>query len=321
MNDIIRGIAPVHTNYTIPSINDNDNMVDSIIKAGTIHKQVREDIVNMLYPGVKIYNISKKVNDMIRYYTKDTGVNGGIGFPPTVSLTNVIAHNSPRKDDNIVVNYNDNIKLDIGVHVNGWCVDSAFTCYFNPDYYDLHHTTKYALEQAVKNIGIESPISEIGDIVEEIVQSKEVIYNGNIYPLKIIRGLCGHRIEQYNLHTLPNIHCYKTGNPHNNTERIKEGLYAIEPFVSILGGGFHEGDVRNNYRLKRKDDPLFKIFNNMIFSDYHLEHYKIKNFNINNVYTYPPLIANKEKDMTCQYEHTVLFTNDKKIVVSQSDDY
>ncbi len=319
MNDIIRGIAPVYANYTIPSLNENDNMVESIMKAGTIHKQVRKDIIKMLYPGTKIYDISKKINDRIRFYTKDTGVNGGIGFPPTVSLSNVIAHNSPDKNDTTVINYNDNIKLDIGVHVNGWCVDSAFTSYFNPDYYDLHNTTKYALEQAVKNIGIDSPISEVGDIVEEIVESKEVVYMGNIHSLKIIRGLCGHRIEQYNLHMLPNIHCYKTGN--NNTERIKEGLYAIEPFVSILGGGFHEGKIRNNYRLKSKNDPLFKIFNNMIFSDYHLEYYKIQNFNINSVYTYPPLIANKEKDMTCQYEHTVLFTNDKKIVVSQAEDY
>lgn len=319
MNNIIRGIAPVYTNHVTDTfhLNENDNMIDSIIKAGIIHKQVRKNIVNILYPGVKIYDISKKVNDLIRHYTKDTGVNGGIGFPPTVSLTNVIAHNSPRKNDNIVVDYNDNIKLDIGVHVNGWCVDSAFTCYFNSDYYDLHHTTKYALEQAVKHIGIDSPISDIGDIVEEIVQSKEVVYNGNIYPLKIIHGLCGHKIEQYNLHMPPLIHCYKN----NNTERIKEGLYAIEPFVSILGGGFHEGNIKNNYRLKNKNDPLFKIFNNMIFSDYHLEHYKITNFNINNVHTYPPLIANNKKDMTCQYEHTVLFTNDKKIVVSQSDDY
>lgn len=312
MNELLRGVSPIHTNYTIPNIDGNENDYDSIMKAATIHKQIRKDIQNIIYPEVKIYTISKKINDLIRYYTKDTGVNGGIAFPPTVSLSNIIAHYSPTINSPSI-NYNDNIKIDFGVHVNGWCIDSAFSCYFNPEYYDQHNTTKYALYQAIKNIGIDSPISEIGSIIQEIVESTEVIYRGNIYPLKIIKGLCGHRIEQFNLHAAPNIYNYTN----NNTDRIKEGLYAIEPFTSILSDSYHEGNLRNNYRYRNKEP----FFNNLIFSDYHLEHYKIKNFDINSVYVYPPIISNNSNDMTCQYEHTILFNNDKKIVVSQGDDY
>jgi methionyl aminopeptidase len=316
----LRGVNIINNNinYNI-ELNENidiNNIYDNICIAGMIHKKIRQTIQPMIQPNIKIYDIAKKINDITRIYTHNIGINGGIAFPPTISLSNVIAHFSPNKNDQTVININDNIKIDFGVHINGWCVDSAFTTYFNPEYSDIMNTTKEALYSAIKNIGIDSPISDIGDIIEEIVCSTEVLYHNEIHHLKLIKELCGHRIEQYNLHASPHILNIKN----NSNVRIKEGLYAIEPFVSVLHSGYVESPPYNNYRLRSSHDKLFKIFNNLIFSDYHLEYYNIKHFNKNNAYIYPALIG-AENDMICQYEHTVYFSETKKEIISQGIDY
>ncbi len=314
----LMGVSLIKNNIDIPKINGNESMMESLEKASIIHKMVRKNIVHMIKPGVKIYDISKKINDIIRIYTNNTGINGGIAFPPTVSLTNVIAHHSPEPADRAIL-FDDNVKLDIGVHVNGWSIDSAFTCYFNPDYYILHKATKEALNYAIRNIGIDTYINDISKIITEIVESYEIIYKGNIEHLKVVKNLTGHKIEQYNLHAKPYVYNSPTI---LNLSRFKEGVYAIEPFVSILSDNYINGSQRNNYRITDKNHPLFKIFNNMIFSDYHLIHYNITNFNKNDprIIIYPDLIGNKN-DMIAQYEHTIYIDDMKKINLSQFDDY
>lgn len=314
---MLRGIGTINNNYNMPTIIGTEDMYDSIIKASIIHKNVRKNLRNMLVPGVKIYDISRTINNMIRTYTNDIGLNGGIAFPPTVSVSNVMAHYSPQKNNNIIVTSNDNIKIDFGVHVNGWSVDSAFSCYFNSDHSILHSATKEALDAAIKTIGIDSLISTVGETIQEIIESYEILYKNKTYQLKVVNNLGGHKIEQYNLHAFPSI-----GNKRSRSNnRFNEGLYAVEPFVSILNDTFTEGNIMNNYRLRDKNHSLYKIFNNMIFSDYHLEYYNITTLKKDkSILIYPPLIGH-DNDMICQYEHTMYIDENRTIPISKDDDY
>lgn len=320
----IRGIGDIPPYNTIPIITGKENSLESLRKAGIIHKMIRRDIRPILKPGLNLYDLANYINERTRYYVRKSNImqcNDGIAFPPVLSRNNVIAHYSPNKIDKVTIQCNDNLKVDFGVHVNGWIVDSAFTFYFNAEYYTLHQATKEALDSAIKLVGIDQPINDVSSVISEIIESYEIIYQNDIHSLKVIDGLGGHNILQYNIHggmhvpNKPNI---------LNRERFGKGIYAIEPFTSILDSRIIEGTSICNYRLKQNLKELCPIiyekFNNLIFSDSHLEHYNIHNMDMNMISLYPPLEGIKG-DMSCQYEHTIYLGDNIKEVISKSTDY
>jgi methionyl aminopeptidase len=304
----LRGINILNKKPKIRKINGNENIIESLTIAGNIHKNVRYDIQRMLRPGVSIYDISKTINNKIREYTNNTGVNGGIAFPPVLSVNDCIAHFSPTKKQDVILSFDDNIKIDFGVHVNGYIIDSAFTCYFNNKHDDIHKCCKEALYEGIRNVGIDAYINDISSSIEEVVNS---------YGFKIIKNVGGHNIERFNIHAGMFISNYSNG----NKQRMKKGIYAIEPFITYKSEYSFEGKENNNYRIKRKNGKLYETFNDFIFTDTHIDYYNLndefkKEKNIKN---YPSLYI--KNDIGVQYEHTIYVDDNQKIVMSQYDDY
>lgn len=318
-----RGTNTIEDSVIFPTIDIKPDMscLESLRMAGSIHKMIRRDMHQILKPGLDLFDLSTFINRKIRYYTNDIGVNGGIGFPPILSMSNIIAHYSPYKK--MILGYNDNLKIDFGVHVNGWIVDSAFTIHFNPDFDVLSIATKDAIDNALKVVGIDTPIDDISSTINEIVESYEMMYRGSLHQLKVIDGVSGHNIKQYNIHgglTIPN-------KPSYNTQRMAAGVYAIEPFVSIIDSSYYEGNEQNNYRIKpqyiKECNQLYERFNNLIFSDSHLLYYNINidYYKKNNMIDIYPALYGHKDDLSCQYEHTVYLDESLKEVISRSYDY
>ena len=313
----VRGIYYINDYIPIPEIKEDLNCIQSYRIAGSIHKNIRKDIYPMLKPGLDIMNLSNFINDKIRYYTKNIGYNGGIGFPPILSMSNIIAHYTPYKSK--ILEWKDNLKIDFGVHVNGWIVDSAFTIHFNPELDILSIATKDAIDNALKIVGVDTPINDVSSIINEIVESYEINYKGSVHQLKVINGLSGHNIRQYTIHggiSVPN-------KPSNNTLRFRPGIYAIEPFVCILDP-YYDTHQAHNYQIKSNVGskcPLYKYFNNLIFSDYHLKYYNVNINNFTNMVNIHPSLHGQTNDMSCQYEHTVYLDENIKEIISQSNDY
>lgn len=87
----------------------------------------------------------------------------GIGFPTGLSCNEVAAHYTPNAGDKksecsarvpcsclLVLQTNDVMKVDFGVHVNGRIVDSAFTMNFEPTWDRLLEAVKDATEAGIR---------------------------------------------------------------------------------------------------------------------------------------------------------------------------
>lgn len=72
------------------------------------------------------------------------------------------AHFTPNGGDSTVLQYDDVMKLDIGTHVNGYIVDSAFTVAFNPKYDPLLAAVRAATNEGVKQAGVDVRLCDIG---------------------------------------------------------------------------------------------------------------------------------------------------------------
>ena len=82
-------------------------------------------------------------------------------------------------------------------------------------------------------------MSDIGAAIQEAMESYEVELGGTTYPVKAIRNLNGHTIEQHSIHGSKSVPIVKGG----DQTKMEEGeTFAIETFGST-GKGYVRDDV------------------------------------------------------------------------------
>ena len=228
-------------------------MLEDLKKASEIAKKAKREAEGLLKPGESIYNIAETIEQKI------IDLGGFPAFPVNISINNIAAHYTPTVNDSTILKEGDVVKVDFGVHVNGYCIDTAFTVEINDNKYkDLIEASRKALENVKKIIRKDIEISEIGRVIENTIKS----YNYNP-----IYNLSGHKIEQYILHagiTIPN---------YDNKSKIKlsEGIYAIEPFATNGVGIVKEDKPSGIYSIisnKPIRDPNIKKFFQEIYNKY-----------------------------------------------------
>lgn len=189
--------------------------------------------------------------------TEGDSLIAGMGFPTGLNIDNVVAHYSPNAGCKTVLKESNVLKVDIGIHVGGRIVDSAFTMAFDPVYDNLLAAVKDATNTGVREAGIDVRVGELGGLIQEAMESYECEINGKTHPIKAVRNLCGHTILPYSIHGTKNVPIVKS----NDMTKMEEGdVFAIETFGSTGAGRcVEEGEV-SHYALRgdanRKDLTL-----------------------------------------------------------------
>lgn len=322
-------------------------------EAAEVHRQVRKKVRNFLHPGIKASDladyIEKKIHELVGYKSDDP-LSRGIGFPIGISINECAAHWNPNPMDQTVIGKNDVVKIDIGVHVNGTIIDSAFTMSFDEKYDNLLESSREATWTGIKAAGPDAILSEIGEQVQEVMESYEVEIDGKVYPIKSVRDLTGHSIERYKIHAgkmVPNIRGIQAA----RTLRMESGeFFAIETFASTGNGKVNNGidcshymlNYQNGYsgeNIPRKEKSLLraieKQFGTLAFcrrwmvDDSFLSQldgdtrYQILLHNLvrkNIVIPYPPLYDVKGS-YVAQFEHTIHIKENGVEVLSHGEDY
>jgi methionyl aminopeptidase len=281
-------------------------MLEDLKKASEIAKKVKREVEGLLKPGESIYNIAETIEQKI------IDLGGFPAFPVNISINNIAAHYTPTVNDSTILKEGDVVKVDFGVHVNGYCIDTAFTVEINDNKYkDLIEASRKALENVKKIIRKDIEISEIGRVIENTIKS---------YNYSPIYNLSGHKIEQYVLHagiTIPNY-------DNKSKTKLSEGIYAIEPFATNGVGLVKEDKPSGIYSIisnKPIRDPNIKKFFQEIYNKYktlpfaYRWLYKDYNDKINlklfieylkkngNIYEYPILVEQSNGIVT-QFETT-----------------
>ena len=318
--------------------------LENYSKAGNIHKSVNKYIQSYLQPGAKIIDICNLIETKIAEEINKTApnqLNNGVAFPTGISINNVAAHFTPNFNDQTIINLDDVIKIDYGVHIDGSIIDAAFTINLNKEYNPILKASYEAVDAIIKNIGVDSRFYDLSFISNEIVES----YEHNGIPLKVIDNLAGHNILPWKIHGGKMLHGKPTNNLIYDDLRVMEDdIMAIEVFVSNGSGTtILDPDYRNYSHYMLKDDkqkiPLFQNKKTNEISTLITNKFKTLAFcprfidNITNKHTnyfhnlqelfsngylnsYPPLLEKDSKSKVAQFEHTIYIGENKKIVFS-----
>jgi len=146
---------------------------------------------------------------------------GKPAFPCNVSINEVAAHYTSPPNDQLKIPEKAVVKVDMGVHVDGYVTDTAFTTCFNPEYSSMQSAAEHALKAAIESIHGDMATSQIGLIIERTIKNRG---------FKPISNLTGHSVGRSLMHagtSIPNVMQLSFG-------KVKAGeVYAIEPFVTL----------------------------------------------------------------------------------------
>lgn len=283
------------------------------VKAGRIAAKVREKMRQLVSEGMRIIDICEKAESLIRE-------NGGKpAFPCNVSINEIAAHYTSPPHDKRTVPEGSLVKVDIGVHIDGYIADTAVTTCFNPEYESLVHAAEEALETALKILRPGLSVARFGSTIQKTIKMRGV---------KPISNLTGHQVGRYLVHAgkaLPNV-------SHLSFSKVRVGeVYAVEPFVTVpdAAGKVISGKEAYIFRfVKRKSlkSSYAKRLLNYISNNFHTlpfterwlqkcipaNHYSTafsELLSSKSLMAYPAFIEASGKPVA-QAEHTVIITEE-----------
>ena len=184
-------------------------------KAGRIVAECREWARENIRPGVPIRRVLETVEAMIA----ERGAQPG--FPAQSSRNSIAAHYCSSPTDETTYEVGDCVKVDIGVHVDGYIADSACSVDLSEDgrWEALVQASADALAAAIATVGDGVPVGTLGAAIER------TITGAGFEP---VRNLTGHGLERWKVHTPPQIPNYGE----HGGGRLRAGtVFAIEPFA------------------------------------------------------------------------------------------
>ena len=295
----------------------NREALEKYEEAGRIASKVRERMRSVVKEGMRIVKICEEAEEAIRR------MGGKPAFPCNVSVNEVAAHYTSPPGDERTIPKGSIVKIDIGVHVDGYIADTAATVCFNPEYEEMVQTSQIALETAIRTIRPGIFTSELGSKVQRVIESRG---------FKPISNLTGHQIGRYMIHagkSLPNV-------SHVSFRRIREGeVYAIEPFVTTLEaeGKVIEGNESHIFRFLKRKNPkqrkskkllrfIEKNFRTLPFAKRWLKKYGVLDesafmdlLESRCLLAYPVFVEASGK-YVAQFEHTVYIDKDGPVVLT-----
>jgi methionyl aminopeptidase len=193
----------------------DEDALEKFRLSGKILHESREEMRQFVRENMPVIQVCEKAENLIR----EKG--GKPAFPCNVSINEVAAHYTSPPNDELKIPEKAVVKVDMGIHVDGYVTDTAFTACFNPEYSSMKTAAEQALAAAIENIHGDMATSQIGVIIERTIKNRG---------FKPISNLTGHSVGRYLIHagtSIPNVMQISFG-------KVKAGeVYAIEPFVTL----------------------------------------------------------------------------------------
>lgn len=201
-----------------------DEQIELMRKSALLVSKTLAEVAKILRPGITSLELDK----MIGQYIADNRAipsflhYNGYPFNSCISVNDVVVHGFPNKNE---LKEGDIISVDIGVILNGWHGDHAYTFAIGDpgtEVMKLIQVTKTSLYKGIEKAVAGNRIGDIASAIQEYTEKK--------HGYGVVRELVGHGLGR-SLHEDPQVPNYgKKG----NGAKLKEGMVlAIEPMINL----------------------------------------------------------------------------------------
>ncbi|MCD6371320.1 MAG: type II methionyl aminopeptidase [Candidatus Aenigmarchaeota archaeon] len=295
-----------------------EEVIQKYKKAGEIAKKAIEYSKEIIKENMTYLEFTEKVEKKI----KELG--GDFAFPVNISANSIAAHYTAKLNDDKIFKKGDLVKIDIGVHIDGYIADTAYTIEVgNNNWNDLIKASEEALKAAIDVIKPGIEISKVGAAIEDTIKAKGFVP---------IANLSGHELEEWELHAGMNIPNFDN----KSSAKIEDGMaIAVEPFATNGIGHVIDAEKSEIYQLinarpvrlpvarkilewaaeKRKALPFCKRWVVNEVKGFGVD-MAIRQLVLNESFHNFPVLKEEKEGMVSQTEHTILLSGGEKIVTT-----
>jgi len=201
-----------------------NEQIELMRKSALLVSETLSEVAKILKPGITTLAIDAMINQYIRdHHAIPSFLNyHGYPFHSCISVNDVVVHGFPGK---VELKEKDIVSIDVGVILNGWHGDHAYTFAIGEPEKEVQQLIKVTKESLYKGIEKATAGNYTGDIAYAIQEHTE-----GKHGYGVVRELVGHGLGK-NLHEDPQVPNYgKRG----SGKKLKEGLVlAIEPMINL----------------------------------------------------------------------------------------
>ncbi len=212
-----------------------DQGVGLYIEAGKIAKKVRSQFMPEVKEGKRLLDFAEELEQEILSQGAE------LAFPCNIGRNEVGAHYTPIPSDSSEFAGGDLVKVDFGLHLDGFIVDTAFSVALSSVDQKLVDAVDESLRAVSGNLKAGDRILKVGELVEGVSDK---------HGFKVIDNLQGHEVRRYQLHaglSVPNV-------SNNDNRMFHEGMtVAIEPFFTYGFGAGHVNEISLTTIFKSPD--------------------------------------------------------------------
>ncbi len=229
---------------------------EKLQRAGKIASEALVFSCDLVKAGEPLYSIAEAGE------TKIQSLGGKPAFPINISINHHAAHYTPSLDDSTQIPDIALVKIDLGVHIDGFVADNARTVLVGDDegLQQLIDGAEAGLEAAINTVRAGIRIWNVSKAISAAMQQMKT---------RPIENLTGHSIEQFNLHAGISVPSVTYATERTSSPRLKENMVvAIEPFATYSQNphvdNLEPGHIFGFTHVRNPKDPkLRSLFSQM----------------------------------------------------------
>jgi len=240
---------------------DNSEVQEKYKTAGEVANKVLTQVVVECVPGKKIFDVctfgDKMISDQIALAVTKK-VEKGSAFPTCISVNNTVGHFSPLIGDASVLAEGDLVKVELGVHVDGFValIGHSFVCTANQAVpttgrkADVICAAHYAAECAHRLIKPGRKNTEVTDAIQKVA---------DIFKCQPMEGVLSHQMKRFVIdgnHVIANKAILEQ--KVEEFEFEENSVYAVDIVISTGEGKSRELETRTTV-YKRAVDQTYLL--------------------------------------------------------------
>ena len=202
----------------------SEEQVGLMKEAALLVSQTLTEVAKMIKPGMTTLDIDQYCMEFVKDNKASLSFYNYHGYPHNIcaSVNDVVVHGFP---DKIALKEGDLVSIDLGVILNGWHGDHAYTFILGevaPELLQLVKVTKESLYKGIEKAIVNNRVGDIGFAIQEHTEKK----NG----YGVVRELVGHGLGT-ELHEDPQVPNY--GKRGTGMKLVENLVLAIEPMINL----------------------------------------------------------------------------------------
>mmetsp|Transcript_40461 Transcript_40461/g.89906 ORF Transcript_40461/g.89906 Transcript_40461/m.89906 type:complete len:391 (+) Transcript_40461:54-1226(+) len=240
----------------------NSDVVTKYKAAAEIANKAIAAVIAEVKDGAKVVDLcncgDNLINKEVEKIFKGKLIEKGVAFPTCVSVNSTVGHFSPASDDTTTVKDGDIVKIDLGVHIDGFISTQAQTVVVQAGdaaikgrAADVIAAARTAYEAALRLIRPGKKVSDVAGPLQKIVEA---------YGCNLVEGVMSHQMKQF---IIDGNKCVlnKPSPEHKveDAEFAENEVYAIDIVVSTGDGKTKVLDEKETTVYKRALDMEYQL--------------------------------------------------------------